>query len=229
MVFDIKLFYDQKYSSFSAVPGFKQEEVYCKRIIKWLKKIAWWPKSDNLKYLDVGCGFGLKTYVFSNYFSSSEGIDFIENIIKICTILNEDETKIMFDCKSIEEISGKQYDFITAFGISFFNTSNIKELAEKIKTSTQNLLNPKGQILIATRTNFLGTSKSGWYFLTTAEIKLLRRLLKNMLPDCEIKIIAPDNHLKYILSGNIIQFVGSLRKVLFNKPRDLFILIKLPA
>jgi hypothetical protein len=227
MVFDIKLFYDQKYSSFSSVPGFKQEGLYCNRIINWLKKISWWPKTDNLKYLDVGCGFGLKTYIFSSYFHISKGIDFIENVIKICNILNEDGTRIEFECKSIEEISNEKYDFVTAFVISFFNTEDIKELAGKIEVSAQSLLSSNGQMLIGTRTNFLGTSTSGWYYLTRADIKLLRDLLIKSLPGYEIKIIAPDNHLTYLLSGNIFQFLGSLRKVLLNKPRDLFILIRI--
>ena len=223
---DKRKFYDKKYSSFAALPGYRQEEEYCLRIIKWLKLINCWPEGDHASYLDAGCGFGIKTHVFSRHFSHSFGIDFSENAIEICGLLNDSPDNLSFSVKDIEDFADERYDMITAFGLSYFNSGDIELLAKSIALTAKRLLNQGGILFIGTRTNYSGKSDTGWHYLTKKELKQLKNQLKDQLTGAMVEIVSPDNKMKYLNSGNAIQAAGSLRKSILNKPKDLFIIIK---
>ena len=223
---DKRNFYDKKYSSFESLPGFRQEEVYCQRIIHWLKWINWWPESDKVRYLDAGCGFGIKTFVFSRYFNQSLGIDFSVNAIEICNRLNNSPGNLTYQVKDIEDISDEKFDMVTAFGLSYFNSRDIEMLAKRIALTANLSLNREGILFISTRTDYSGKSDTGWHNLGRREIAHLKKLLKDQCTGAEVKVIAPDHHIKYLVAGTILHAIGSLRKSILNRPRDLFIIIR---
>jgi SAM-dependent methyltransferase len=222
---DTKEFYDNKYSDFKAIPGFQLEQSYCLRIIQWLKRTKNWPVKGENSYLDAGCGFGLKTAIFSQEFDHSTGIDNVERVIAICQLLNSSNEKLNFLQKDIEDTSLGRYDFISAFGISYFNTNDIELLTERIVKTSRRLINDSGYMLIGTRSDLSGRSLSGWYYPTRKDLKEMKRQLKLKLSGYRIIITRPDHSISYLLSGSLLKMLGSLRKVILNKPRDLFIII----
>lgn len=191
-----------------------------------MKLNKWWPEGDEKHYLDAGCGLGLKTYVFSRYFTRSTGIDFSENAIGICKLLNDSPDNLSFQVKDIEEPAGEKYDMITAFGLSTFNSHDIDLLSKRITSAVERLLNHHGILFIGTRSDFSGKSDTGWHYLTKQEIAQLIKHLKVRFAGASIEILSPDNCFSYLNSGNTWQAAGSLRKVILRKPRDLFIIIK---
>jgi len=223
---EIKEFYDLKYSDYRSIPGFQLELLYCQRIINWLKKNMNWPDHEKRNYLDAGCGFGLKTAIFSKEFNESTGIDNNERIIAICQLLNSNKQKLNFFLKDIEDADLGRYEFITAFGISYFNTDDIELLIDRITKISRSLINDGGYMLIGTRTDLSGTTLSGWYYPTKKDILKIKYQLKLKLPGYKIIVARPDHSISYLLSGDLFKTLGSLRKVIMNKPRDLFIIIK---
>jgi SAM-dependent methyltransferase len=222
---DKRVFYEKKYGSFSSLPGFYQEREYCGRIIKWMKHNNFWPEKDD-RYLDAGCGFGLKTYLFSDHFKHSQGIDFSEKVVDICKLLNDKPEHLDFEVHDIESFSGKSYDLVTAFGLSHLNLDDPEELSSRIKEIADRFLNRKGVLLITTRKGPANTRDTGWYNHTGEQIIRLKKHLSKILQGYTVYVEAPDEKLNYQISGNLLQLAGSLRKALFNKPRDLFIIIK---
>jgi SAM-dependent methyltransferase len=222
---DNKGFYDKKYGSFDSLRGYVHEKEYCDRIINWMKKNKHWPDHEG-SYLDAGCGFGLKTYLFSSYFQNSMGIDFSEKVIDICKLLNDHPGKLDFQPLDIESFSGKSFDLVTAFGLSYFNTNEVVELSSRLANMSARLLKSKGILLVATRKGPGNSSMTGWHNLTNAQIVHLHTLLGQSLPGSSVTIVAPDEKFKYLYSGSMLQVAGSLRKIILNKSRDLFILIK---
>ena len=223
---EIKEFYNTKYSDFKAIPGFQLELLYCERIIKWLKRTKNWPDHEKKNYLDAGCGFGLKTAIFSREFDTSTGIDNSERIITICQLLNGSKKNLDFKLKDIEDPGPGRYEFITAFGISYFNIKDMSVLTERIAETSRKLISSNGYMLIGTRTDLSGSSLSGWYYPTKKDLAELIRQLKARLPGYKIIMIRPDHSIVYLLSGSFLKSIGSLRKVILNKPRDLFIIIR---
>ncbi|MBP6871718.1 MAG: class I SAM-dependent methyltransferase [Bacteroidales bacterium] len=222
---DIKIFYDQKYATFESLPGFQAEREYCIRIIQWMKMMEIWPAVAE-RYLDAGCGFGLKTYIFSEYFQHSTGIDFSHNVAEICKILNNKPDSLEFQITDIENLEGVGYDLITAFGLSYFNISDMGILAARIEKQVDKLLNRGGVFLITTRTGPSSNAGTGWHLLNKTEIKVVKHTLRNNLRDCRIDLFEPDKSWTYLRSGKFLQVSGSVYKTLMNKPRDLFIIIR---
>lgn len=222
---DKKGFYDKKYGSFDSIPGYFGEKAYCVRIINWMKKGKHWPDHE-ANYLDAGCGFGLKTFIFSSYFRNSTGIDFSKKVIDICKLLTDHQGNLDFQSIDIEQFSGKSFDLVTAFGLSYFNTNDVAELSSRITQMSTRLLNSIGIFLVTTRKGPENSTMTGWYNLTNTQIKQLKTSLSQSLPGSSITVIAPDENLKYLVSGSLLQVAGSLRKIILNKSRDLFIIIK---
>lgn len=222
---DIKEIYEKKYGAFVSLPGYQQEKEYCGRIIQWMKRINLWPVERNT-YLDAGCGFGLKTYIFSNHFNCSEGIDFSRNVIEVCKLLNDKPDTLSFSVQEIENCREQKYNLVTAFGLSYFNLDDIEELSSRIANLALKLLEKDGTMLITTRKGPANAPDTGWHNHSGSSIKKIKKQLQHKLAGRHIAIIAPDESMPYLTSGNILQITGSLRKIIFNRPRDLFIIIK---
>ena len=81
-------------------------------------------------------------------------------------------------------------------------------------------------MLITTRKGPAKVPDTGWHNHSGANITKLEERLRNKLTGHDIAVTAPDGALHYLLSGNLLQLTGSLRKIILNKPRDLFIIVK---
>ncbi len=178
----VRAIYDKRYSAFSFLPGFANEKKRLTKIFKNIfNKYNIHPSSLN-SYLDLGCGFGLKTYILSGFFKQSKGIDFSSKAIQVALLLNDKEN-LQFETGDIHQaVSGNKADIVTALGLSVLNISDTKKYAEEILSINKNHVCPDGVLIVHSFTDFSGTAPSGWYNHTRKDLKnILNSLYANHL------------------------------------------------
>ena len=176
---DIQAFYDHKYASFEGLPGYSSEK---SKIDSWMsllssKKQVVLPDLKFQNCIDLGCGFGLKTFALGAYFRFTLGIDFSSKAIEIASLLNPVPDKIGFTCSEAGSVNTK-FNFISAIGFSDFNVKDISLQNDRISRICKQMLLPGGLLMVVSFTDFSGTSPTGWYLHTRKEMKNLTALLK---------------------------------------------------
>jgi len=176
-----KSHYEKKYSNFKALPNYDLE--YRKFHYRFKNLIT----DNNIhidsssRLLDLGCAFGVKTYMMSDFFQYTKGIDFIENSIAVAKLLN-DNPKLEFEVEdvSVEVKEDVKYNFITAFGLSIFNKKQIDAIVQNIQMVAARFGQDKFTLILGSETDFSGTSPSGWHYHSKQEILSLQSHLINL-------------------------------------------------
>ena len=212
--------YKKKYSSFENLDCYKSEVDFfgyqfdC--LIKHFKDTEFKRKSC----LDVGCGFGLKTYFLSKSFKDVLGVDFIENIINVNNLLN-DRSNLEFQTFDLnsDEFLTKKFDCVTAFGLSLLNVKDSQIYLQQIN-KLLDLTFDNGSLIIWSFTDFGGKAQSGWYNHEKSEISQIVSELKGRYS--QARIFYP--HDKVFLNS-IFTLSGLKNFVRFFQKRKYYFLI----
>ncbi len=125
----------------------------------------------NLKtVLDAGCGKGLYASLLSRLSYKVKGFDFSETAIMEAQKKYPDIDFRMMNGNTLKY--NEKFDFIFAKGFSPFNTRDFED-STQIFNHWRNFLTKDGVICAISKSNFTGTSPTGWIFLDEESINKL--------------------------------------------------------
>lgn len=217
--------YEKKNSNFKALPYYSVE--YNKFYYRFINILSdnniEIEKSDSL--IDLGCAFGVKTYILSPLFKKVTGIDFIKNSTDVACLLN-DKDNLFFECADVlQEIQYKErYNFITAFGLSVLNKKNVDEINQNIKTIINRFATDYFTLIIGSETDFSGKSPSGWHYHTMREIKSIINYWNKL--GYETKLYFPYKKRNNYTKRGISYFLYETFRTISSSKREYYIIIK---
>lgn len=211
--------YDKRYSTFTFVPGYAYELSFINRAWKVLNAQGVFRQAPR-RAVDLGSGFGFKTYAMSKKIDQVTGIDISSNAILISNTLN-DNPKLDFICTELEAYDpGSKFDLVTAFGLSNFNVSDIAKLTHGIRETLAKLLDEKGTFILYSSTDFSGKAPSGWYYHTRKELKELLKTLSSEHPACQVQLIFPHRNLSNYTKMGARNFLAEVFKLFFQRKKE---------
>jgi len=223
----VKEVYESTYATKTkSITEIRDEHISTDIRFKNLIKRVGSPNLKNSSLIDIACGDGIKTNVLSQYFQNTLGVDFSSNAIKSCDSTFKSNVLGFKEVDIDKGELGKQFDFISSFGNSTFNVSNIAALASEITNIYGKFGNPKASMLIGTFTDFSGTAPSGWYNITKAELKSLENKLTHE-SDLQCTIYFPHNDINNYLSSNVKYTLKEAIRI-FTQKRRYFYLVLTP-
>ncbi|MBK8626548.1 MAG: class I SAM-dependent methyltransferase [Saprospiraceae bacterium] len=212
--------YEEKYASFRHINCYKNEiEFFGYQFDRLLQYIDF-NKLQLSTCLDIGCGFGLKTYYLTNKFRKVVGADFVENIIRVNELLNDckDLKFITYDFYSTVQFIEK-FDCVTAFGFSILNVKDQSEYINKVEKLLANT-NEKGMLIIWSFSDFSGNEPTGWYNHTKDEINQLISKLDSKYS--QVRIFYPYNK---VVCKSIFTTLGLKNFLRFFQSKKYYFLI----
>ncbi|MCE3294348.1 MAG: Methyltransferase domain [Crocinitomicaceae bacterium] len=216
--------YEKRYSTFTFVPGYQYELAQVNRFWRILNAAGVF-RVNPKDALDLGSGFGFKTYALSKKIERVTGIDISSNAILISNTLN-DNPNLEFICTELEAYNPqKQFDLVTAFGLSNFNVSDVRKLADEIHATVQQLVKSNGVFVLYSTTDFSGKAPSGWYYHSKSELKQVISLLKAKDPSYGIKLIFPHRSLVNYRKQGVRNFLFELFKLFSQRKKEYLISI----
>lgn len=170
--------YGNKYSSFKYLNCYGPEIEFFGYQFELLQKYIDGYDFNRLTCLDLGCGFGIKTYYLSQKFKQVVGADFIENIVNVNKLLNDNRNLefIVYDFNSDSKLEEK-FDCVTALGFSMLNIKDVSKYISNIEKIFE-LTNENGVLIIWSFSDFSGKAPSGWYNHSKNELNEIVSLLK---------------------------------------------------
>ncbi|MCX6277416.1 MAG: class I SAM-dependent methyltransferase [Bacteroidetes bacterium] len=222
---DVREFYNHKYSGFEGLPGYSVEK---NKIDSWMsllssEKLLNLSDLNSQTCIDLGCGFGLKTFALSLYFKFTLGVDFSSKAIEVASLLNSLPEKLNFTCSEAGSVNSK-YNFISAIGFSDFNVKDISLQCDRITKICTQLLLPTGFLMIASFTDFSGASPTGWHLHTRKELKNLIALIKRN--DFMARIIFPSNSFHAFQKSDGQGKLDLLKQTFALKPKIYLMIIQ---
>ncbi|MDD5569687.1 MAG: class I SAM-dependent methyltransferase [Bacteroidales bacterium] len=223
---EVKEIYEKRYSNFTSLPAYSLEERKYKRIFN---NIFTNFKIDVKKfpnYIDIGCGLGIKTYILSEYFEKTTGIDFSQNAINIAKLLNA-KPNVEFEIADVKNLSSsdKKSDFITALGLSVLNVKDIEQIKKEILNIINLYAKNESYIIISSSTDFSGSVPVGWYYHSRKDLKKLVDSI-NTVENLKCKIYFNHCDFKNYFFHGFETFAIELFRLLFSRKRDYFLVIK---
>lgn len=217
---ELKHIYENRYNDSRIANGSREVMLY-KKYRKLLDPLR---HEETSKSLDIGCGMGYKTIGF-NKDEEVLAIDISENAIKYCQ-REQQRNLIQFKCMDAFQVMGK-YKLITAFGFSFFNTSNSKRFIEMFEHFyLNNLLNKKGSLMIiGSFTDFSGQGEGTWYLHTRDELEAIVNQLESKF-SVKVEIVFPHKKILNYFGWGIYNFVAESMKLIIKRKRTFFIRIE---
>lgn len=174
-------------------------------------------------HLDLGCGKGFKTIGFSEKLKSTLAIDLSDVVIEQCKKQFPNHNQIEFRAMDAMQLDDK-FDVISAFGFSLFNRKDQNILISKIEHFVNQNLEPKGSMIIGSRTDFSGTGEESWYYFTKRELNNIVSEL-NEKQNISAQIYFPHKKSKNYLGFGIMNFFKEIFRFFFKKHKVYFILL----
>ncbi len=197
------------------------------KLIVFIKIAQSFYKKDIKTVLDAGCGKGLNTVLLNHLSYKVKGFDFSKTAIIAAQKKYPD---IDFRTMNGNDLKyNEKFDFIFAKGFSPFNTRDF-ENSTRVFNHWRNFLTKDGVIYAISKSNFTGTSPTGWIFLDEKSINRLygdTKLRKKI-----VYLFSPFWVLIYLLpkSKYITLFLSILSKYvvarLFKIPVTVIILLQ---
>lgn len=222
----VKEIYEQTYATKIKSPAAVKDE-HLSTVIRFNNLLKKFQISipTNANYIDIACGDGIKTNALSQYFNSSLGVDFSKNAIEYAqkTFGNN---RLKFQELDLEKNSlNEQFDLVTSFGNSLFNISDDKKISREIIKNYRAFATQKGTLILGSFTDFSGTAPSGWYNLTREQLNHIASAIKEQ-EDITCQLYFPHQDINNYLSGSILYTAKELQKLLMQKRRYFYIVIK---
>lgn len=218
--------YIKRYSGFEALPSFKTETQYLRKIAANIAKNYAIDYNQFNTYLDLGCGLGIKTAIFSNFFTTSMGIDFVDNAIQIATLLNDNEKLTFKTIDVTEQNTIGKWNFITAFGLSLFNTHDVTACINEIKNTINTYATDKAILVIGSFTDFSGKAPTQWVNHSRNDLTVILREL-NAVQNYSATIYFPHKDPANYFGSGALNFLTEWYKLIFTKRRYYYIVVKI--
>jgi len=140
------------------------------KLIVFIKIAQSFYKKDIKTVLDAGCGKGLNTSLLNHLSYKVKGFDFSRTAVIAAQKRYPDIDFRTMNGNSLNY--NEKFDFIFAKGFSPFNTRDFNN-STQIFNHWRNFLTEDGIIYAISRSNFTGTSPTGWIFLNEESINRL--------------------------------------------------------
>ena len=193
----VREFYENKYCSFKSVTSYTAEKRFFGFQLECLEQKYGSLDFQKSSILDLGCGFGMKTYLLAEKAKHVVGVDFIPQVLEINKLLN-DKSNLQFffqDLTGKKDIEGK-FDIVTAFGLSILNTPSKEKFLAFIDQITKGYLKERGKIVIWSSTDYSATDKNGWYNHSMEELNGIVGEIRNVM-NCQVDIFRPYKHFTF--------------------------------
>lgn len=218
---ELKVIYESRYKNASDQKGKREIVLYQ----KYRKLLVSKKFQTNVHLLDLGCGIGYKTVGFSLPNENILAIDLSENAIDFC-IRQHQIDKVDFKAMDAFEVLG-EFELITAFGFSLFNTDNNDRFIEVLEHFyTNNLSKEKGNmLLIGSFTDFSGGGKDSWYLHTKSDIEYIQKKIEEQFP-LKVSIVFPHKMISNYFGFGFYNLAAEILKLIIKRKRTFFIRIE---
>jgi len=112
-----KKYWDKQWKKFVITDDLIKDEYLAPEVFRCLDSYL----SDNIKFLEAGCGLGIWNFMFSKYpkISMSLGVDISDSVFQAEDFRKEQKSSVCFLKGSVLELPLKSssFDFITSFGV----------------------------------------------------------------------------------------------------------------
>jgi len=216
--------YEKLYSSYWALPHFRFEYNKFKHRVKAIVADNAVRIAPNDTAVDLGCGLGPKTYVLSEFFAHTTGIDFIQNCVQIATLLNDRPTlRFVWEDVNTHDREPRRYEFVTALGLSIFNEKDADTLLKNLREITAKYAAEKHTVIIGSETDFSGKSPSGWYYHTRSEIKQIAQKMER--EGYAVKNYFPHRSIRNYRGNGIRHLLLETYRLLFARKREYYFIL----
>lgn len=173
--------------------------------------------------IDLGCGSGVKTAAFAQFFDTCTAVDLSPGAISKAKQLIKDD-RIDFVCADLFTLDKQKHDLITAFGFSYFNEESEDVLAAKIHKIMQFTGNEHATLIISSFTNFSGTAPSGWVMHSKEQLNDLLKKLKEFGYQAELYF--PESDVKNYFGFGMENFVKETVRRFSSRKRTFFLVVR---
>jgi len=173
--------------------------------------------------IDLGCGSGVKTAAFGQFYNSCTGVDLSPGAIAKAKQLIKDD-KIEFVCADLFTLDKQKHDLITAFGFSYFNEENEEVLADKIHEIMQFTGNDQATMIMSSFTDFSGTAPSGWVMHSKSQLDNLLRKLKTLGYKAELYF--PESDRRNYFGFGMENFAKETVRRFSSRKRNFFLVVR---
>ena len=165
--------YERRYGSFEGHPGFIGETRSVDVLLGALERRRLIELGRYRSYADLGCGLGFKTYAFARHFEHSVGFDVAKTAVELANRLNDLPTLAFRVADVLTYEPDEAFDFVTAIGLSAFNSADAGQTAGRIVALADRYLADGGVFLVVMDTDCSGSTHDGWYHLSARELRRL--------------------------------------------------------
>jgi SAM-dependent methyltransferase len=163
--------YERRYGSFEGHPGFIGETRSVDVLLDGLERRRLISLGRYRSYADLGCGLGFKTYAFARRFEHSVGFDAAKTAVELANRLNDLPTLAFRVADVLTYEPDEAFDFVTAIGLSAFNSADVGQTARRVVTLADRYLADGGGFLVVMSTDCSGSERDGWYHLSARELR----------------------------------------------------------
>lgn len=220
-----KSHYEKKYSNFKGLPHYDLE--YRKFFYRFRHLLA-----DNglngktdVRLLDLGCAFGIKTYMMAPLFAETKGVDFIANSVAVANLLNDQPT-LSFEAGDVLENKSADggYNFITALGFSPFNKACIQDVLDAVEKVAAGYATPAHVMVLGFQTDYSGKAPSGWHYHTRPELDELVNGFRQK--GYSAKLYFPYKKKNNYTGRGVQHLLAELYRLLFVPVREYFVILE---
>jgi SAM-dependent methyltransferase len=165
--------YERRSGSFEGHPGFIGETRSVDVLLDALQRRRLMAPARYRSYADLGCGLGFKTYAFARCFEHSVGFDAANTAVELANRLNDLPTLSFRVADVLTYEPDEAFDFVTAIGLSAFNSADVGQTAGRVVTLADRYLADGGAFLVVMSTDCSGSERNGWYHISGRELRRL--------------------------------------------------------
>lgn len=214
----------QHYSEHYIADTYNRREfmLYKKYYHLLVKKNAFLHTND-AQLIDLGCGNGIKTSAFGQFFKKTTAIDLSESAILKAREMNSNPA-ITFLCGNLFDVEVEKASVITAFGFSYLNEDEPKLLAERINELYTLFALDRASMIMSSFTDFSGKAPSGWVMHSKKQLNQLKDILHK--EGYRVNFYFPQYDLANYINFGFENTLKELVKFLKSRRRTFFIIIE---
>ncbi len=220
---EIKHTYEGRYAQFDTQLNKREIELY--RKYRDILLVDCLNKKNHIKHLDLGCGKGHKTLGFLGENQTTLAVDISENAISNCQKLISNKNIEFKACDALK-IDG-EFDLITAFGFSLFNTPNNDQLLEVLYHFIDKNLSKSSckMVILGSFTDFSGTGENSWYLHTQDDLDYIKQKIESDT-GLRVSFIFPHKLIKNYLGFGVYNTLAEVYKLVVKRRKTFFIRIE---
>lgn len=221
----VKEVYENTYANkVKSISEIKDEHISTEIRFKNILKTFHIQNIKQYSLLDIACGDGVKTNAISQFFKHTLGVDFSKNAIDQCNTKFKSKALYFKELDIDKETLEERFEFISSFGNSTFNVSDMDKLAHEVVNLYKKFAKEQATMLIGSFTDFSGKAPSGWYNLTVSELQEIQEKIKS-LSGLKCGVYFPHTDPKNYLSGDLKYTIKETLRIFTQKRRYYYLVL----